>query len=118
MYESGQLESVFIEILNDKKKNEIVGCIYRHPTMEIKPFNENYFEDFITKITNEKKICYLAGDFNINLLQSETDSNIKDFFDILTSNLLVPHISRSWMTSPCCRNARMQQDEFFSGWMS
>ena len=93
MYEAGKLEGVFLEILNGKKKNEIVGCIYRHPTMEIKPFNENYFEDFITKITNEKKICYLAGDFNINLLQSETDSNIKDFFDILTSNLFVPHIT-------------------------
>ena len=86
MYEAGKLEGVFLEILNGKKKNEIVGCIYRHPTMEIKPFNENYFEGLITKITEEKKICYLAGDFNIDLLQSETDSNIKDFFDILTSN--------------------------------
>ena len=29
MYESGKLESVFLEILNGKKKNEIFGCIYR-----------------------------------------------------------------------------------------
>ena len=93
MYEAGQLERVFIEIINDKRKNEIIGCIYRHPTMEIKPFNENYFEDLIAKLADEKKICYLAGDFNIDLLQSETDSNIKDFFDILTSNLFVPHIT-------------------------
>ncbi|HAO14806.1 MAG TPA: hypothetical protein DDE71_04500, partial [Tenacibaculum sp.] len=55
MYEAGNLESVFLEIMNDKKKNEIFGCIYRHPTMDLKTFNENYFNDVIAKITDEKK---------------------------------------------------------------
>ena len=93
MYEAGQLESVFLEILNDKKKNEIFGCIYRHPTMDLKTFNENYFNDVIAKITDEKKTCYLAGDFNIDLLKSETNTDTKDFFDTLTSNLFVPHVT-------------------------
>ena len=75
MYESGKLESVYLEIMNEKKKNEIIGCIYRHPTMDTKTFNENYFNEIITKITDEKKICYLAGDFNIDLLKSETNSD-------------------------------------------
>ena len=87
MYESGKLESVFLEIMNDKKKNEIFGCIYRHPTMDVKPFNEEYFNEIIAKINDEKKICYLAGDFNIDLLKSETITDTKDFFDTLTSNL-------------------------------
>ena len=93
MYEAGQLESVFVEILNEKKKNEIYGCIYRHPTMDVKYFNEKYFNEVISKITDEKKVCYLAGDFNIDLLKSETNSDTKDFFDSLTSNLFVPHIT-------------------------
>ena len=93
MYESAKLESVFLEILNDKKKNEIFGCIYRHPTMDTKTFNDKYFNEVISKITDEKKICYLAGDFNIDLLKSETIGDTKDFFDTLTSNLFVPHIT-------------------------
>ena len=35
----------------------------------------------IAKLTEEKKICYLAGDFNIDLLKSDTDNHAKDFFD-------------------------------------
>ena len=33
MYKSCELESVFLEIVNEGKKNEIFGCIYRHPTI-------------------------------------------------------------------------------------
>ena len=93
MYEAGKLESVFLEILNDKNKNEIFGCIYRHPTMDVKTFNEKYFNGIIAKINDERKTCYLAGDFNIDLLKSETIPDIKDFFDTLTSSLFVPHIT-------------------------
>ena len=92
LYEPGMLESVFLETMNDKKKNEIFGCIYRHPTMDIKTFNDKYFNEIMTKITDEKKTCYLAGDFNIDLLKSEM-TDTKDYFDILTTNLFVPHIT-------------------------
>ena len=93
MYEAGKLESVFLEVMNEKKKNEIFACIYRHPSMDINSFNEKYFNDIIAKLTEEGKLCYLAGDFNIDLLQSETHNHTKDFFDTLTSNLFVPHIT-------------------------
>ena len=75
------------------KKNIIVGCIYKHPTLDTKSFNEKYFNDVIAKITNEKKLCYLAGDFNIDLLKSDSNPDTKDFLDTLTSNLFVPHIT-------------------------
>ena len=72
MYESGKLETVFLEIINDKKKNEVFGCIYRHPSMDINSFNEKYFNDTVAMITEEKKICYPAGDFD--LLKSDTSA--------------------------------------------
>ena len=61
MYAAGLLESVFVEKLNEKDKNEIIGCIYRHPTMDVKSFNENYLNDVLAKISDEKKICYLSS---------------------------------------------------------
>ena len=93
MYESGKLETVFLEIINTNKKNDILGCVYRHPSMDINSFNEKYLNDTMAKLTEERKICYLAGDFNIDLLKSDTDEHTKDFFDTLTSNLFVPHIT-------------------------
>ena len=37
-----ELESTFIEILNTRKSNVIVGVIYRHPSMDLTDFNFNY----------------------------------------------------------------------------
>ena len=33
IYEGKKLESTFIEIINNKGSNDIVGVIYRHPQM-------------------------------------------------------------------------------------
>ena len=47
----------------------------------------------MNRISSEKKITYLSGDFNINLLNTETDNEILRFYEIMTSNLFVPHIT-------------------------
>ena len=39
-YKYTELESRFTEIFNPKKTNVIVGCIYRHPHMELNEFND------------------------------------------------------------------------------
>ena len=58
----GQLESTFVEIINKGKKNTIIGCIYRHPCMDIDDFNVN-FEELMEKISSENKEVFLVGDF-------------------------------------------------------
>ena len=42
MYKSYDLESIFVEIINAHNKNIIVGCIYRHPSVELNEFNDNF----------------------------------------------------------------------------
>ena len=42
IYKSTELESTFIEILNPKKTNVIMGCIYQHPHMDLNEFNDYY----------------------------------------------------------------------------
>ena len=37
---SRELESIFVEILNPKKTNVIVSCIYCHPHMDFDEFND------------------------------------------------------------------------------
>ena len=39
IYKSTELEPIFIEILNPKKANVIVGCIYCHPHANLNESN-------------------------------------------------------------------------------
>ena len=64
------MESVFIEISKDQlqvNKNIMIGVIYRPPATDVRSFNMN-LNVYLDKIGKENKICYLLGDFNINLL--------------------------------------------------
>ena len=92
MYKSNQLESAFVEICNKIHKNGIVGCIYRHPSMDINEFNDDFLNPLLESIESDNKKLFLVGDFNIDLLKVDIDSSTTKFFDTITSNLLVPHI--------------------------
>ena len=42
MYKSKELESIVSEIIYKKKKNVIIGCVYKHPKMCIDNFNNDF----------------------------------------------------------------------------
>ena len=65
---SFELESTFIEIFNPKKANTIIGCIYKHPNMNINEFNDDYLNELLDRLSKENKTILVLGDFNINLL--------------------------------------------------
>ena len=100
LYKSKELESVFIEVINHRTKNELFSCIYRHPTMSIDEFNNDFFDVIMSKISNENKLTYLLGDFNINLLNTDVDNDVSIFYDTFTGNLFVPHITLPTRITP------------------
>ena len=51
-------------------------------------------DNLLTKINSENKIGYIAGDFNINILKSDTHAGTGNFVDCLFSNLFLPTINR------------------------
>ena len=89
-----ELESIFIEILNAKENNVIVGCIYRHPSMDANEFNTDFLSPLLQKLSYEKKKIILLGDFNIDLLKHESISTVCDFLDQITTNLFKPCIDK------------------------
>ena len=89
-------ESVFIEVANDvfkMGKNIIIGVIYRPPGTDLSLFNSK-IADLLEKNKLENKLCYLMGDYNINLLNYETDELTANFVDIVYSYAFVPLINR------------------------
>ena len=102
-YNSYELESKFIEIIHQNQKNTLIGCIYRHPSMDVNKFNENFLNPLISKLSLENKKLFLIGDFNIDLMKTDIDISISNFFDTITSNLMVPHIIYPTRITPTSR---------------
>ena len=105
IYKSYEVESTFIEILNSKKGNVIVGCIYRHPSMSLAEFNDYYLNKLLDNLSRENKSIFSLGDFNVNLLNYDNDSQTNEFLDSLT--LLCPnllYLPQFVITAPICNN--------------
>ena len=100
VYKQKELESTFVELLLPKMKNIICGCIYKHPYMDINEFNECHMQPLLEKLSKETKTIFIMGDFNINLLNINEDENTTNFFDIMTSNLLIPFIIHPTRVTP------------------
>ena len=71
IHEKGHFESTFVEITIPKKKNLIIGCLYRHPSssVTVNHFTNDYIEPLLLNISNENKTCAIMGDFNIDLVK-------------------------------------------------
>ena len=99
VYKDHVLESSFAEIVVPTKKNIILGCIYRHPSMDVKDFNEGYLSPLMEKLPTSKH-NFLLGDFNIDLMKSDEDENTSNYFDSLTSLSFIPHIIHPTRITP------------------
>ena len=92
IYKSNELESTFTEILIAKKSNIIIGCAYKHPSMDLNDFNTNYLNILRDKVSKEQKSVSLLGDFNFNPLNYSNHNPTNEFLDSLASNSFVPYI--------------------------
>ena len=93
IYESKHVESLFVEIKNGRSKNHIVGVIYRHPSSNEIKFNDILLRNLLLRLNNEKnKNIFIAGDFNFDLIKASTHQSTSDFYDMLSTNFLLPMI--------------------------
>ena len=93
IYKQSHLESIFAEIILPKRSNIIIGCIYRHPSMDIWTFNDHYLNPLLERFSKENyKKGFLIGDFNIDLLKFDSSEHINRFINGLSSNCLHPQI--------------------------
>ena len=89
IYKKNELESTFIETVNPKKANIIVGVIYRHPSMDLTDLNCNYLNKLLENIPKEQKSIFLLRDFNVNLLNYNEHNQTNEFLDSLISNSFI-----------------------------
>ena len=82
------LPTTHINMYNKNCMHPFVNCMY----CKFLRINDSWF--LIPNIKQEKKLYYLMGDYNINLLNVELHGPTSDFNDIMYSNGLIPLITR------------------------
>ena len=92
-------EILSIEIINDRSKNFIVSCCYKPPNSNLRMFNESLNKIF--ECTNEeKKEFFVLGDFNVNCLNYEGDTTVRDFYNNAFQNGAIPLINKPTRVTP------------------
>ena len=86
-----EFETNWIEVINSKNQNIIIGVIYRHPRPRDGEFL-NYLKQTLRAIDKEKKKVILTGDFNLNLLKFDKSKEVNEFLNLLTARWFTPYI--------------------------
>ena len=92
IYKNKELESIFIEVVNPKGKKLIIGNIYRLPSVspELLDF---YMSHLLQKVSKEDKTIMLMGDFNIDILKCDRNTDSRIFLDSMIKNFSLPYIT-------------------------
>ncbi len=89
-----EFQCKFIEIINTKGANIILGVSYRHPKKASDNKFNNWLKETLVKISREHKTAILLGDFNYNLLKYSYDHHVTKFVDTMTAFRLQPTINK------------------------
>ena len=87
-----QLESTFVEIINPKNSNIVIGCLYNHPNIDVLDFKSIYPNQSFETASKERKQVFVLGGFNINLPNYNDPQPPNNFSDWLVSNSFIQHI--------------------------
>ena len=88
------IESAFVEINNNNKKNMVTGCIIKNPKQTIFDLLDNLLLPLLEKLSHENKQILIMGDFTINLFNCKT-KDTANCFDTLFSYYYLHFINRT-----------------------
>ena len=87
------IESLFTEILNSQTRNIIFNLIYRPLDGDLNVC-ETFFKKSFQIVLQLTKFFFLAGDFNSNLLDFETNKNVQSFVNLMFEFSMIPTINK------------------------
>ena len=87
-----ETETCWIELVNDSGPNMLIGVFYRHPSKN-NPIFMDKLKITLKKINREKKKTIICGDFNLNLLNFDTDKQSNSFLSTMFQHNFQPCIT-------------------------
>ena len=100
-----EIENIWFETCLNTQPNKklVIGVIYRHPGGTIECLNHftSQVETTLQKINDERKMCIILGDLNIDGLKINLNDNVKNFFDTVLEQNFIPTITVPTRTRNC-----------------
>ena len=90
---NNNIESLTIEVFADEKRSTLINALYRPPNGQIESF-ENFLNNIFSKIKKSCKLFHISGDFNLNLLDHDTNRKIQRFLNIVYRNGMILTINK------------------------
>ena len=82
-----------MELLYEKRRNTLFNVVYRPPNDKIELF-EKFLKIHFNKNKNSNKNYHIAADFNLNHLDHDKNKNVRDFFNSIYQNGMIPTINK------------------------
>ena len=89
----GDIESLTLEIISEKTRNTIVSVLYRPPNGHFEHF-ENFLTNFFLNAKGSTKNDYIAGDFNLNLLDHSLNKKVRNYLNLIYQNSFLPTVNK------------------------
>ncbi len=91
---SGEFQFVKIKDCKGKQKTVVIGNVYRSPSRKADSFN-SLFDTVLQKLNRHaKKLVYIVGDFNQDLIRYDQDINSQNLIDCASNHGFVQIVSR------------------------
>ena len=97
------IECVIIEVdksVFNTRGNLVLVVLYRPPNTDVKIFIQK-LNIILDQIKRERKLCYIMGDYNINILNYESNSATAEFVDTMYAFTFLPLINRPTRIMQC-----------------
>ena len=98
------IESLSIEIVNDHTKNIIINVVYRPPDGDLS-ISETFFRNLFSENSNANKTLFLAGDFNVNVLDYANNKKVQNFVNLAFEFSMIPTINKLTRVTSCTATA-------------
>ena len=85
------LECIFLECCQAGTQSFIVGSVYRPPNSDLEKFNSDVLS-ILDYISGRNKLAIIAGDYNLNLLNSNNHPPTREFLNNFLSFNFLPTI--------------------------
>ena len=88
-----EFQSKWIEVINEKHANILIGVFYRHPKKNSNELFNLKLTELFEKLKKENKLSLITGDFNYDLLKCHNNDTCNNFINNMYSNSFQPCIT-------------------------
>ena len=93
IYFPKELESTFVELLIPNRESNLIGVVYKHPSMKHHKFNNDFMNTLLERLTLENKPPITTGDLNLNLIKYMQNTVVNQFLENILSSNFIPQIT-------------------------